>query len=259
MSHVAPPFKEEPFDPKKLQGFLNYSNQANPLDQANAFLDPDPQVKRQALLGLGNKLPSDATNFIPPDLRSQLADILRHQTDLAYQITFIIEEDEKPNNNSSLTQSLTQGLTQSLALKTSPLLKNNNRFTLPNAPLVSLNMKNKIISKTSSRRPQSTDGAPLSQGSIKERWSLEDVQINISGILLFQINNQYPVTQVQQLYRLLQQGQAAVEHLILNTLGITHLVIESIALPPTKSNNQKYQIKALSDRSDYSLLSAENL
>ena len=167
-SYIAPPFTHNPLDAQRLEGLFSFSNEADPLQRAEDFLSTDQQVKRRALFGLSNDaLANDASNFIPEHLRSRLQKLAQHQADLPYQLTFTLEPEQAPSNNNAVSQHLLRSLsTKSDAL---PFLPNDQarRFTLPHAPLISVNMKNKIVSKVPSRRANRPEGADISQGSIK--------------------------------------------------------------------------------------------
>ena len=205
-SYIAPPFTTRPFDPNRLEGLLSFSDQQDPLQRTEAFLSTDQEVKRQALSGLSNDaLENNATNFIPEALRSRLQKLAAHQADLAYQLTFILEAEQAPNSNSTLSNRLSRSLSTKSDLL--PFLPNDQsrRFTLPHAPLVSVGMKNKVVSKVPARRMEQTTAAGASLGSIKERWSLDDLEVSISGIFLLQNTRSYPLREVQSLYLILKK------------------------------------------------------
>lgn len=89
------------------------------------------------------------------------------------------------------------------------------------------------------------------QGTVKESWSQDDMEITIAGVLMgddgADLNEQ-----VQELQTLLASGESlAVENDLLNDgYGITRLVVESFQFPHTKGlENQAYSIKCYSDSS----------
>lgn len=121
-------------------------------------------------------------------------------------------------------------------------LTENNLWTLPVEPLLSLRGGN-IISKRSVAKGKG-------RGTIKERWSQDDYEITLSGLLMNPSNlNAYPDEEVIKLRELCEARQALfVDCPALSRFDITRIVIESYDFPFTKGENvQAYSIKALSD------------
>jgi hypothetical protein len=112
-------------------------------------------------------------------------------------------------------------------------------FTFPIDPIITLGFKNVIARRNVSKSEK--------RGSVKERWTEDDVDITISGIFLSSDDN-YPA-EVDQLRAFFKQKNAIkVECSLLNNLDIHQIAIESYDLPFTKGgNNQAYEIKAYSD------------
>jgi hypothetical protein len=114
-------------------------------------------------------------------------------------------------------------------------------FTFPIEPIISLSFKNVITRRTVSKGSK--------RGSVKERWSEDDVDITISGIFInTEDENVYPkeVDKVRAFFQ--QHFSIDVECELLNDRGINKISIADLNLPPTKGqNNQAFEIKAYSD------------
>ncbi|WP_418450190.1 DUF6046 domain-containing protein [Alistipes sp.] len=115
-------------------------------------------------------------------------------------------------------------------------------FLLPFEPLVTVSGKNTIIRRTVARSDKS--------GTIKERWSQDDFEVTIQGVMSAADESKYPERYIRKLMELFDERQAVeVAQDILQVFGIHHLAIESASFPHTKGlNNQNYEIKAYSDR-----------
>lgn len=118
----------------------------------------------------------------------------------------------------------------------SPLL---NAFSFTIDPFISLSFKNTIT------RRQVAKGS--TRGTVKERWTEDDVEITISGIFINSENT--TPEEVSRLHEYFELHEAIeVECELLNSRYINRIVIESLDFPHTKgSGNQAYQIKAYSD------------
>nr|DAR27473.1 MAG TPA: hypothetical protein [Caudoviricetes sp.] len=114
-------------------------------------------------------------------------------------------------------------------------------FTLPIEPLVSVSGKNAIV-----RRKVAKSKA---KGTVKERWSQDDYDITIRGVLTDADESLYPSALLKRLLALFDARQSIeVEQELLLVFGIKYLAIESASFPHTKGiNNQNYEIKAYSD------------
>lgn len=112
-------------------------------------------------------------------------------------------------------------------------------FTFPIDPIISLSFSNIIIRRHVAKGSK--------RGSIKERWSEDDVSITITGVLASKQGN-YP-TAVKHLREYFEyRGKIDVFSPLLNSHNIFSIAIESLDLPPTKGlENQSFQIKAYSD------------
>ena len=114
-------------------------------------------------------------------------------------------------------------------------------FTFPIEPIITLSFKNVITRRTVAKGKK--------RGTVKERWTEDDVDITISGIFInTEDETAYP-TEVDKLRAFIEQPTAIdVVCKLLNDRGINQIAIESLNLPPTKGqNNQAFEIKAYSD------------
>ncbi len=119
-------------------------------------------------------------------------------------------------------------------------------FTLPFDPIISLSSKN-IITRRYVNKPQR-------RGSIKERWSRDDWEINISGMLISEDTNELEGYENRLLYYCNAKESLKVDCKVLNEFGIEKVSIESYDFPFTKGvNNQAFTLKCYSDN-DYTLL-----
>lgn len=114
-------------------------------------------------------------------------------------------------------------------------------FLLPLEPLVSVSGKNTIVRRKVAKSKLS--------GTVKERWSQDDYEVTIQGVVSGADESKYPESSLRKLLELFdERGAVEVEQEILLLFGIHHLAIESASFPHTKGmNNQNYEIKAYSD------------
>ena len=94
-------------------------------------------------------------------------------------------------------------------------------------------------------------------GTVKERWSQDDYEVTIQGVVSGADESKYPENSLRKLLELFdERGAVEVEQEILLLFGIRHLAIESASFPHTKGmNNQNYAIKAYSDNPTELLIS----
>lgn len=113
-------------------------------------------------------------------------------------------------------------------------------FKFPLDPIISLSSKNIII-----RRYVNKSGI---RGSIKERWSQDDWEISISGVVI-SANGKYPEATVEAISKFCDIAESVdVECILLNKMNIHQISIESLEFPFTKGiENQAFVIKAYSD------------
>lgn len=112
-------------------------------------------------------------------------------------------------------------------------------YAFPIDPFISVSFKNIITRRSVAKGDK--------RGTVKERWTEDDAEINISGVLISE-NGQYP-QDVLKLQKYFETRQAVdIQCRLLNDLDITSIVIESFDLPFTKgAENQAFTIKAYSD------------
>lgn len=135
----------------------------------------------------------------------------------------------------------------------------NTFFRLPYEPLISVSGKN-VITKRRVSKWNAENAKQLSTGTIKERWSQDDYEITITGVLMGPLlrgnmEDCYPIADFQKLKKVLTHAkQIKVNCALLELLGINDIVIENFIFPFTKGENvQAYEIKACSDF-NYNLL-----
>ncbi len=97
------------------------------------------------------------------------------------------------------------------------------------------------------------------RGSIKERWTQNNYEITIEGMLTGE-DGEYPTEDVETLRRHCESAKLSVLHPLLEVLDISHLVVERWTLPHTEGKaHQSYRIEACSDDIYKLLLSREDL
>lgn len=112
-------------------------------------------------------------------------------------------------------------------------------FKFPVDPFISLSFKNIITRRNVAKGKV--------RGSVKERWTEDDVEITITGTFSNE-GGAYP-PEIEKLRAYFELHQAFdVNSPYLNSRDIFSIVIDSLDLPHTKGlENQAYQIKAYSD------------
>lgn len=130
-------------------------------------------------------------------------------------------------------------------------LEGGDWWLLPYEPQITLQGSNILITK------QVSKGSV--RGTIKERWSQGDYQVNVSGILIGEGGN-YPEADVKRLRSFLEAGRVLVKSPFLEIFSINQIVVENWSIPFTAgSANQAYTIGALSDDIYKLLLRKEDL
>ena len=124
-----------------------------------------------------------------------------------------------------------------------------NYWQLPIEPVITINGKNTIIKKQV-LKVAGTKGER--RGTVKELWTQDDYEINISGILINKDNTQLPE---QDIRRLRTYCEAREPLYVLNDLftlfNIDRIIIEDYSFPFTAGiQNQMFTIKAYSDNYD---------
>lgn len=132
------------------------------------------------------------------------------------------------------------------------------QYLLPYEPMISINGKNTIIRRKIAKAK--TKGGDKIGGSVKERWSQDDYEITITGVLIGSlitgsVKECFPISDFVKLKDIMTAPKSLVVYCEpLNLLGINKIVIEDFSFPFTKGENvQAYEIKAYSDH-DYKLL-----
>lgn len=136
--------------------------------------------------------------------------------------------------------------------------ENGQKWTFPYEPMMNLSSGNIIIKRNVAKQGKNMIG------SIKERWSRKDFDITTTGVLIGSImkgsvEDCYPKAQLQQLFEfLIYHKEIFVYSPLLETAGVTKVVIEDYSFPFTKGENvQAYELKLTSDFS-YNLLIKED-
>ena len=96
------------------------------------------------------------------------------------------------------------------------------------------------------------------QGSVKELIGFEDVIIDLNGFV-FSESQKYPHDEVIQLIELYERNEALeIKNNIINNMGVTKVVIQSLNLPVTKHINiQPFKMKLISDNEFEAILSED--
>ncbi len=124
-------------------------------------------------------------------------------------------------------------------------------WLLPTEPLISVSGGNQITRRTVAKA--SANGDRL-KGTIKERWSADDYNISIEGLLTRKESISYPKEDVARL-RALLEARDTIDVIcpLFETMGIARMVVEKYEFPFSKGEeNQTYSISAFSD-SDWDL------
>lgn len=113
-------------------------------------------------------------------------------------------------------------------------------WLFPIEPLISLTGRNIIV------RRQVSKGKI--RGSVKERWTQDDYQINIEGALMDLTSQNYPTEDVKRLRAVCEAAKLKVRCPLLEIFSINQIVIENYEIPFTAGiQNQAYKITAYSD------------
>ncbi|WHT39970.1 DUF6046 domain-containing protein [Myroides sp. mNGS23_01] len=128
----------------------------------------------------------------------------------------------------------------------------SEEFTLPYEPVISIEGKNNIIKRSVLKYNEQFSGSTF--GTVKERWSMDDYKITITGALfgtseIGAYESTYPREDFERLKNFLLQGkEIKVKSIPFELLGISYIAIEDFSFPFTKGENvQAYVIKAISD------------
>lgn len=125
-------------------------------------------------------------------------------------------------------------------------------WTLPIEPMVSVSGKNVISKKQVSKGRV--------RGTIKERWTQDDYEISIKGILINFNGDAYPTEDVKKLREFCENAAVEVASPLFDIFSIDRIVIENYSFPFTSGPaNQAYSISAVSDDIYKLLLKKEDL
>lgn len=144
------------------------------------------------------------------------------------------------------------------------LTENGDRWLFPYEPMISISGKNNIVKRNVAKwKPNDTNTKDNFFGTIKERWSMGDYEITITGVLLGaflkgEMEDCFPIDDFLKLKNFLTHTKEIyVWCEPFNLLGINKVVIEDFSFPFTKGENvQAYEIRCTSD-SSYKLLIEE--
>lgn len=133
------------------------------------------------------------------------------------------------------------------------------KYLLPYEPMLSISSKNNIAERTVAK---SGDDIKR-QGTVKERWSADDYEIKITGVLIGSflrgdVSKCYPRSDFQKLNEILRKRKSwGIQCEPLQLLGINRVVVYDMNFPFTKGENvQAYEISIKSDF-DFDLLLSE--
>lgn len=113
-------------------------------------------------------------------------------------------------------------------------------WLLPFEPLITITGKNVIVKRQVSKGKI--------RGSIKERWTQDDYQIQIQGILINTEEKAYPRDDVQKLRKYCEAAKWEVRSPLFEIFSIYQLVVEDYKFPFTSGLvNQAYELSCSSD------------
>lgn len=130
-------------------------------------------------------------------------------------------------------------------------------WTLPLEPLVSVKGSKTIVRRNIAKHPTGSNTATLTMqatlnvpfGTVKELWSQDDYEIEVSGLLQSSELEQFPAADLGRLQGLLKAGQSLVFRSVLtDLLGLDRLAVMSWDFPATAGvENQEYRFTGYSD------------
>lgn len=120
--------------------------------------------------------------------------------------------------------------------------KQDAEWLFPIEPLMSISGKNVIVKRNVSKQYNY-------RGTIKERWSEDDIAISIQGSFVHPDMKKYPADDVEKLMYYIRRKEALyVKNDLLQLLNVNQIVIESFSFPFSKGENvQNFTIDAVSD------------
>jgi hypothetical protein len=121
-------------------------------------------------------------------------------------------------------------------------------WLFPYEPMISISSGNVIAESMVAKQGDAF------RGTVKERWSMKDWDITITGVLIGSImqgkaEDCFPTQKLTELFEyLIAAKKINVYNHALNELGILHLVVYDYSFPFTKGENvQAYELKCKSD------------
>lgn len=174
---------------------------------------------------------------------------LKNETEIANAGSYTIENNWQVNDSTPeskqffpLSFSFTEG---------------GQKWLFPFEPMINISSGNNII-----KRNVAKQGEKLI-GTIKERWSRKDFDIQVTGVLMGNMlqgtpEQTFPREQMERLFEFLKHSKEFFVYCHpLEILGITKVVVEDYSFPFTKGENvQAYDLKLTSDFA-YNLLIKE--
>jgi hypothetical protein len=122
------------------------------------------------------------------------------------------------------------------------------KFLFPYEPMITITSGNVIAESTVAKQGDAF------RGTVKERWSMKDWEITITGVLIGPLmqgkpEDCFPIKQLRELFEfLIAANRIEVFNHTLNELGVLYLVVYDYSFPFTKGENvQAYELKCKSD------------
>lgn len=122
-------------------------------------------------------------------------------------------------------------------------------WQFPIEPVVTINGKNTIVKRNVLKVPSADSER---RGSVKELWSQDDYEVNISGVFISGSDGKLPEEQLRILRKYCEGRKSLmVESPLFTIFNIKRIAIEDFQFPFTKGiENQMFSIKASSDDFD---------
>lgn len=122
-------------------------------------------------------------------------------------------------------------------------------YELPNMPMVSVRGSKNVVFTEISRGIDKNGKSKI--GTVKEETYQRDWQIEISGIIIGEKENELPTDDINELYKYFKMGEALeVRHDLLNAIDISFIKVLDLDLPTNEGegeNVQTFIIRAMSD------------
>lgn len=124
-----------------------------------------------------------------------------------------------------------------------------NWWQFPIEPVITINGKNNVV-KRNVLKVASNDSER--RGSVKELWTQDDYEINISGIFISKQDDRLPEDNLRTLRRYCEGREAIeVQSPLFTLFNIRRMVIEDFQFPFTKGmENQMFTLRGCSDDVD---------